>query len=232
MSVSEVEVRRRPCRGRALDAARKQQGVLEALNGVLVSGEEAERYHKFSRYGLKNAQDSLLVVQSDDAELVDNERILPADLLRRKQVLFRKRDIRKPEMLHPDEQEREVRARQVALGSRVGCDGLVVLAFVGERVGVGEPGWAEARVDQDGFAARWEGQLTKDEQSRESRTHPKNRRDSSQRLPEKYHSPTAYQLIASSGSCSTISCARRNSRDRRFGMWCMQERWSGRVGRW
>lgn len=95
-------------------------------------------------------------MQSDDAEFVDDERVLPANLLRRKQVLLGKRNVRKAKMLHADEQEREMRARQVALGGRVGRDGLVVLAFVGERVRVSEPGGTEARVDEDGFAATLE----------------------------------------------------------------------------
>ena len=37
----------------------------------------------------------------------------------------------------------------------------------------------------------------------------------------RYHTPTAYQLIADSGSFSTISCASMNNFECRCGRWCM-----------
>lgn len=120
-------------------------------------------------------------------------------------------------MLHADEQQRKVRAEEVSLGRRVRSDGLVVFAFVGKRVGVGDPGGAETRIDQDRFPVGGLSVPKRDAESSEEPSHPKYRLDSSQRLPAKYHSPTAYQLIASSGSFSTISCASRNSRERMLG---------------
>lgn len=134
-------------------------------------------------------------------------------------------------MLHANEQQRKVRAEEVSLGRRVRSDGLVVLAFVGKRVGVGDPGGAETRIDQNRFPVdRLSAQ--KQRNAFDCPAHPKYRLDSSQRLPAKYHSPTAYQLIASSGSFSTISCASRNSLERMLGRWCMLDRWIGSVGRW
>lgn len=145
-------MRCRPCRRRALDASSKYQGVLEALDGVLVSEGGERTSVTFQPRAVRT--DALLVVQSNDAELVDDKRIVPADFLRGKQVLLGERDVGESEMLHPDEQEREVRAGQVALRRRISRNRLVVLAFVRERVGVREPGRAEARVDEDGFPAR------------------------------------------------------------------------------
>lgn len=99
------------------------------------------------------AIDALLVVQRNDTQLVQHERVIAADLLRRLEVLLREPNVGEPEVLHPDEEQREVRPGEVPLRRRVGRDGLVMLAFVRERVRVGEPGGAKAWVDQDGLAA-------------------------------------------------------------------------------
>lgn len=93
-------------------------------------------------------------MQRNNPQLINHQRILRTHLPRREYILLRQRHIRQPKVLHPDKKQREVRPGEVALGGRVGRDGLVVLAFVGERVGVGEPGGAETGVDQDGFAVK------------------------------------------------------------------------------
>ena len=56
-------------------------------------------------------------------------------------------------MLHPDEEERKVRAGQVSLGGRVGCDGLIVLTLIGERVSVGDPCGPKAWITEYCFPA-------------------------------------------------------------------------------
>lgn len=52
-------------------------------------------------------------------------------------------------------------------------------------------------------------------------------RASPQRFDVRYHTPTAYQLIADSGSFSTISWARMKSLACRCGRWYMQAMCSG-----
>jgi hypothetical protein len=61
---------------------------------------------------------------------------------------LRKADIREPEMLHSNEEKREMRSLKVAQGGRVGRDGLVMLSLVGVRVGEGDPRGSEPGVYQ------------------------------------------------------------------------------------
>lgn len=58
---------------------------------------------------------ALSVAEHHDTELVQDERVVGADLLRSVEVLLCERQIGESEVLHADEEHREVRAGQVAL---------------------------------------------------------------------------------------------------------------------
>lgn len=60
--------------------------------------------------------------------------------------------------------------------------------------------------------------------------HLKYVRASAHFFADRYHAPTAYQLIGDSGSLSTSSCARMKSFELRWERWCMHAMWSGIVG--
>ena len=51
-------------------------------------------------------------------------------------------------------------------------------------------------------------------------------------FPEKYHNPTAYQVVAAFGSCSTKSWASMNNEDRSRWIWCIHARCRGRAEGW
>jgi len=88
---------------------------------------------------------AVLVVE-DDAELVEQQRVRLAQLVRRVEVLVRQRHVVQLQVLHPQEELRQVRALEEPRRRRVGRDGLVVLAFGGEGVREADPGGAEVRV--------------------------------------------------------------------------------------
>mgnify|MGYP006876448061 CR=1 FL=1 len=160
--VTQVEVRRRPHGGRTLHALGQREGLQEIFYRAVVAGSRIRVSLRSSRQKKKPQGSRLLcIVERDDSELVEDERVVRADLLRAEKVLLRERDVGETEMLHPDEKERKVRAGQVSLRGRVGCDRLIVLAFVGERVSVGDPCRTKARIDEDCFPARSNARLVR-----------------------------------------------------------------------
>ena len=90
-------------------------------------------------------------VVKDDAELVEEEGVRLAQLVGGVEVLLRERHVVELEVLHAQEELREVGALEEAGGRAVGGDGLVVLALGGEGVGEADPGGAEVRVHHRGF---------------------------------------------------------------------------------
>ena len=90
-------------------------------------------------------------VVEDDAELVEEEGVRLAQLVGGVEVLLRERHVVELQVLHPEEELRQVRALEEAGGRAVGGDGLVVLALGGEGVGEADPGGAEVGVHHRGF---------------------------------------------------------------------------------
>jgi len=75
-------------------------------------------------------------VHADDPKFVQNERILLTELFRSEKVFFGEKNVAETEVLHADEQKREMRARQVPMRRRIGSDSLIVFAFESEGMGV------------------------------------------------------------------------------------------------
>lgn len=93
---------------------------------------------------LETSMNTPFVVVRDDAELVQDERVVRAARPRGLEVLAGERDVREAEVLHADEEEGEMGALKVAQRGRVGRDRLVVLALVCIRVRERDPRWPEA----------------------------------------------------------------------------------------
>lgn len=143
ISVAEVQMCRRPSGRRALHALRELERLLEQRNSLF-------QLPRMNRH---------------DSQLICRQRIFVTNVFGRLEILFRQVDVHQAEVLHADEEQREVRALQVTKSSRVGRDGLIVFPFERVRVSKGEPGRSKARVDENRFSTGAESAV--DEGSRE-----------------------------------------------------------------
>lgn len=96
--------------------------------------------------------------------------------------------------------------------SRVSDDGLIVFLLESERMSESDPRWSETRVHEGCFSVTRKGRKSwsarkrgKSKKRKQIATNPKYLLASPHRSPVKYQSPTAYQLVASSGSASASS---------------------------
>lgn len=196
-------MRRAPCCRRALDVpsdaerlAEELCGLVEAARGKCSAGQRRSGLRRSSSEG---EADALLVLQRDDAELVEDERVVPADLLGRLEVLLGELGVGEAKVLHADEEEREVRPGEVPLRRRVGRDGLVVLALVRERVRVREPRRAEARIDENGFAAGRGRSVSSSSSSPRSTTRKRDRERDAPEEPARFLPPFAGKVPQADG---------------------------------
>lgn len=146
---------RRPHSWRTLHPLGQSEGLQKVFYRAVVAGLVGHDHKSVSGSSRQPSKTSRLlrIVERDNSELVEDERVVRADLLCAEKVLLRERHVGETEVLHPDEEERKVRAGHVSLCGRVGCDSLIVLAFVSERVSVGDPCRTKARIDEDRFPA-------------------------------------------------------------------------------
>ena len=127
--VAEVGAGGDPGFGVGVDTAGDEEGLFEHVDGGL----------------------EVVEVVEDDAELVEEERVRLAELVRRGEVFLRQRHVVELQVLHAEEEVRQVRALEEARRGAVGRDGLVVLAFGGEGVREADPRRAEVWVHHRGF---------------------------------------------------------------------------------
>lgn len=90
-------------------------------------------------------------VVEDDAHFVEEERVRAAERVRGREVLVREGQVAQLQVLHAQEELRQVRALEEAGGGAVGGHGLVVLALEGEGMREADPGRAEVRVHHRGL---------------------------------------------------------------------------------
>lgn len=143
VGVAEIDPRPRERQRAGLDSLRETNRLLELderLFGPALSAQAAHR-------------DAPIRFVVADAELVGDEPVrVWTDACGRIEVVGRERPVGQEEVLHADEQDRQVRALKVPLRGRIGGDGLVMLALERVRMRECDPRWTMPSVEEDGLA--------------------------------------------------------------------------------